>query len=463
MNMLPQSAILVCLMLFRICEYGECEQVYIIPSLESPCPALQLPCYTLMEYINSITLCQSSNVALTFVPGNHILGTDFSITNKTCFSMSTVAYYNYNASSSCTITCINSSRMDLSLIGTVLVNGLSFMKCGGNIARNVNRFLLKNSNFTMDPHSAYMYRGRAWSVFGSEILSIDNCIFTNNSASHQAGALYVSAVMNITITACTFISNTAGGGGGRGGVVYISATNSIIDGSIFFNNSIQGGGAEGGALYVNAVQSVINNSTFECNTIHGGSANGGALYIDAVESVISSSTFECNAIRGGSANGGALYIDAVESVISSSTFECNAIRGGSANGGALYIDAVESVINSSKFECNTIYGGSVKGGALYVNAMESVINSSSFERNMVHGGSIQGAALYVRAANSSVGMSTFISNTATHGVPWYIIASSSIISHDATYEGIELYQTYNYNIMALTDGICKDNNSLCNL
>ena len=127
--------VLACLhVIILFCEYGECEQVYIIPSPDSSCPTLQLPCYTLMEYINSTTLCQSSNVTLIFVPGNHILGTDFSITNKTCFSMSTAACYNYNASLSCTVTCINSSRMDLSSIDTVLVSGLSFMKCGGNIA-----------------------------------------------------------------------------------------------------------------------------------------------------------------------------------------------------------------------------------------------------------------------------------------------------------------------------------------
>lgn len=239
-------------------------------------------------------LCQSSNVTLIFVPGNHILGTDFSITDKTFFSMSTAAHY--NASSSYTVTCINLSRIDLSSIDTVLVSGLSFMKCGGNIARNVDRFILKNSNFTMDPHSAYMYRGNTWSVFGSEIVSINSCIFTNNSAIHRAGALYVSAVMNATITACTFNNNTAGGGGVRGGVVYISAMNSIIDGSTFFNNSVQGGAAKGGALYIDATNSIINGNGFINNTAHGGAAEGGALYVNAVKSVINNSTFECNII-----------------------------------------------------------------------------------------------------------------------------------------------------------------------
>ena len=56
-------------------------------------------------------------------------------------------------------------------------------------------------------------------------------------------------------------------------------------------------------------------------------------------------------------------------------------------------------------------------------------------------------------------MSTFINNTAIHGVPQYIIASSLIISNDATYEGIQLYQydlTYN---MALSNGICGEDNN----
>ena len=78
---------------------------------------------------------------------------------------------------------------------------------------------------------------------------------------------------------------------------------------------------------------------------------------------------------------------------------------------------------------------------------------------MAYGGAAEGGALYVRATNSIIGTSTFINNTATHGVPRYIIASSSIISNDATYEGMQLYQydlAYN---MALNNGICGEDNN----
>ena len=79
-----QLVILVCLFpLF--CKCGECEEVYIIPSMDTPCP--KQTCYTLMQFINCIT-CQSSSVALIFMPGNHVLGTEYSITAKSCFSMS---------------------------------------------------------------------------------------------------------------------------------------------------------------------------------------------------------------------------------------------------------------------------------------------------------------------------------------------------------------------------------------
>ena len=176
------------------------KSIYIIPSPDTPCPAQA--CYTLMQYVNRTSLCQISNVALIFMPGNHVLGIDLSITNKSCFSMSA---YSYNTSSSCTVMCVSSSRMTLSSIETVVIRGISFTNCGGNTARYVDSFILKDSNFIMNPHSNYMYRGRAWSVIGSETLSVDSCTFTTNAAYYRGGALYISAVTNTIITLCTLI------------------------------------------------------------------------------------------------------------------------------------------------------------------------------------------------------------------------------------------------------------------
>lgn len=390
-----QLATVACLIL-SLCEYGVCEQVYIIPSPDSPCAAQWLPCYTLTQYINCTT-CQSSNVALIFMPGNHTLGTEFSITNKSCLSMS--AYYYYRNTSSYTVTCTSSSWMNLSMVGNVMISGLSFINCGGNTARYVDNFILKNSSFTMDPqrHSGYMYSGRAWSVIGSETLSIDSCAFVNNAAGFRGGALYISTVTNAIITVCTFNNNTAAGGRGQGGVVYINnAMNTIINGSTFFNNTMRGGLAQGGALYIDAMYSVINGTMFINNTV----------------------------------------------------------RGGLAKGGALYLDAVYSIINGTMFLNNTARGGLAAGGALYVNVMNSVINGTTFEHNMAQGGGAEGGALYIRARNSIIAMSTFINNRATHGVPQYIVASTSVISNDATYEGMQLYDLSSN--MTLNEGICGE-------
>ena len=397
-------------LLLLFCKYGECEQVYIIPSVDTPCPAQA--CYTLMQYINYTSLCHSpnsSNIALIFMPGNHILGTEFPIANKSCFSMSA---YSYNTSSSCSVMCNSSSRMTLSSIETVVISGISFTNCGGNTARFVDSFILKDLNFIMDPpsyivssyydivYTIILYRRRAWSVIGSETLSIDSCTFTTNTASYRGGALYISAVTNVIITLCTFNNNIAGGGGGKGGAMYISAINCIINGSTFFNNTLQGGGAKGGAVYVNAMNSTIYMSIFINNIVRGGSAKGGAIFITATNSVISRATFTNNTARGGSAKGGAISITATNSVISRATFTNNTARGGGAQGGALYVKATSSII----------------------------------------------------------GMSTFINNSATHGAPRYIIANPSIISDDAVYEGIQ-WQDLNFNT-TLSNEICGENSVL---
>lgn len=317
-----QLVILACLLL-SFCKYGESEQVFIIPSLDSPCP--EETCYTLMQYINLTSLCQSSEVALTFMPGNHILGMDFTITSRSCFSMSVYD----NASSSCSIMCINSSRMALSYVEIAVISGVYFINCGGNTARSVNSFILKRSNFTMDPPHSYMFRRRAWSVIGSETLIIDNCTFITNAASYRGGALYISAVTNAVITLCTFNNNTAAGGGGQGGAVYINAINSIINESTFFNNTIRGGGAQGGAVYVNAAMNfIIYRSIVTNNKARGGGATGGGLYVTATNSVINGTIFRNNMAFGGGADGGAFYVNAANSVIGMSTFINNAATHG---------------------------------------------------------------------------------------------------------------------------------------
>ena len=400
-NMFKLVILMFLLQLF--CKYGKGDQVYIIPSSDTPCPAQA--CYTLMQYINCtmlmLTLYQSSNVVLILMPGNHTLRTEFSITAKNYFSMSV-----YDCASSCTITCISSSRMTISSVDTVVISGLSFINCGGSTARLVNSFTLKDSNFIMDPQSYvytsyyYIYRARAWSVIGSESLTVDGCTFIANTASRQGAALYISSVTNVIIALCTFNNNTASGGLGKGGAVYINAAiTCIINGSTFFNNTLRGGGAEGGAMYVNAMNLTIYMSTFPNNTV-----------------------------RGGGAKGGALRVNATNSIITGTTFTNNTARGGSAEGGAVYVSAINSIINSTVFKYNTAQGGSAEGGALYI-----------------------------RARNSTIGLSTFINNSATHGAPQHIIANTSIISDDANYEGIQQQDL----ILTLSNnGICGENGVL---
>ena len=265
-----------------------------------------------------LTLNQSSNVVLILMPGNHTLRTEFSITAKNCFSMSV-----YDCASSYTITCISSSRMTISSVDTVVISGLSFNNCGGSTARHVNSFTLKDSNFIVDPQSYVYrsYRARAWSVIGSESVTVDGCTFIANTASRQGAALHISSVTNVIIVLCTFNDNTASGGDGQGGAVYINAAiNCIINGSTFFNNRLGGGGAEGGAVYINATNSTIYMSTFTNNRNGGGGAKGGAVYVNATYSTINSTVFKYNTALGGGAEGGALYIRARNSIIGLSTF-----------------------------------------------------------------------------------------------------------------------------------------------
>ena len=411
MNMHLCTILIICLILL-FDKYGECEQVYIKPSQDSSCPERYQACnyYTLMQYVNHTSSYQSSNnVTLMFMPGNHMLSTQFSIATKSCFSMSVYT----NASSSCSIMCTGSSKFVLSSIDTVTINGITFIGCRGNRATSVDTFILEDSNFVTDPESYYTYR-RAWYIVGSITLIINSCTFTTMTG---GGVLYISSVANTIISLSTFNNNTAARGGVQGGVAYINVTNLIINGSTFFNNTASGGSAKGGALYINAANSVINGSIFKNNTVYGGGAAGGALYVKATNSAINGSIFKNNTARGGGAAGGALYVTATNSAINGSIFKNNTARGGGAAGGGLYVNTITSVINGTIFENNT----------------------ASFE----------GDALCVKATNSIISMSINIPASETS---FHIIARNSVMSLDPTYEGITLYGL-SLN-MTLYDGIC---------
>jgi predicted outer membrane repeat protein len=233
--------------------------------------------------------------------------------------------------------------LDVSADGSVAIEGLSFQN--GKVSGDGND---------------------GGAINGNEKVSITNCIFTNNSASHYGGAVYnVSFIINSTftnnsasnnggavynaifITHSTFINNTTSG---DGGAIYRAGT---ITNSTITNNRASG---EGGAV---SFSGTITNSTFTNNSA---SDNGGAV---SFSNTITNSTFTNNTASG---DGGAVSFSYT---ITNSTF----INNTASTGGAVF--GSNTIINSIFTNNSAENGGAINGGGTIVNCTFANNSASS--------------------------------------------------------------------------------------
>jgi len=256
-------------------------------------------------------------------------------------------------------------------------------------------------------------------------ITLENLIIKNNKNSmYSYGTIYIKDNAQYTINNCTFISNTAGGGG----AIYNGAKEYqlTIKNSKFINNIASDN--DGGAIYSRGELN-IENSYFEGNDA---AMDGGAVYCDKSIHVINT-TFVSNHLSSKVPNhksyGGAIGAKGIvfvensrfsnnvagdlggaifsysNVIIKNSSFSKN-----SANvGGAVYVDSSTAVISTSTFADNTAKSG--EGGAIYSSKWTHIENST-FLRNTADA---KGGAIYTNYIQFGQNV-FFINNTAKdHG------------------------------------------------
>lgn len=172
-------------------------------------------------------------------------------------------------------------------------------------------------------------------------VSFTNCVFQNNKATDQGGALCTTGG-NLTITDCSFLNNSAVGNGGAVSCLGLDLT---ISGSIFSGNSATSG--NGGALYVGGTTASIftlTTSTFNGNSTTNPSllASGGGVFVanNLRQALVSSCTFYNNE---SDLNGGGLAFNSTNATSKVTNVSCfqNKLRVSTAvaaNGAGIKID-----------------------------------------------------------------------------------------------------------------------------
>ena len=194
----------------------------------------------------------------------------------------------------------------------------------GVIVQGSNMHIYDN-NFT-DNNA---YSGGAMRIIGDTyLLNLKGNNFSDNTVTHDGGALYLSFINSI---------------GGFNYIVYNNFTDNVAD--------------NGGALYIDTITLsglIMNNNNYTFNN----ATNGGAFYINCPGFELADVTIKNNT----AVNGGAVYVNADDVTIRSVDF----IGNNATLGGALYVNASNTNVIDSKFFNNTANESTSMGSAVYV-------------------------------------------------------------------------------------------------
>ena len=248
--------------------------------------------------------------------------------------------------------------------------------------------------------------GAAFLGWSGAAITVSNCVFSDNYAEYEGGAIWMDSDSTLTISNSTFTGNSSTDGGA---IMMNSDTELVITGSRFTDNHAVGDidveDPEGGAIYafqdLGMVLEVleISNSTFTGNT---SVEDGGAVYADYTLTIDSSSFTDNHAIgESDTTEGGAVYVnEADEVVITGSSFTANSAY---EDGGAIALDDLIPEVDGvggftlvgNSFSWNQAKGDSgADGGAVFFSARDVELTNNRFTRNSAErsGGAVYGGA-----------------------------------------------------------------------
>lgn len=155
------------------------------------------------------------------------------------------------------------------------------------------------AGFTITRGSSY--NGGAISCDNSSP-TIKDCIFFDNLAGHNGGAMYAITESSPVIENCVFKENR---GADHGGAAFFSNSDAVVSGCIFINNVCYNSSADGGAIWNGGdISPTIVNCLFVGNTA---TESGGAIRNDRSSPTIINCTFNGNSTRYGGAIHNAPY------------------------------------------------------------------------------------------------------------------------------------------------------------
>ena len=447
MKMMGQSmpfTVLATALLIATLSCCSAENVYCVTPTAtscSSCPHNSTNCTTLSEYARETELYFTSNTTMVFLPGDHTLDTNITVTNVTRLTMCGES----SSGNRATVVCNGSVGFLFSNMERFIIHSLAFTACSRtytiealDIASLISlvlpstqynfsfpikyTLLLQSTQFAELVNCSFHDNlGTALVVNNTNITLSGNTEFTHNyceSTSCVGGGGIAAIGSNLTFTGNTmFIGNEANFGGA--GIFMINSTMSSTENIHFIRNSISDNitipeiltfrlaagiiCASASSLHFNGISNFINNSAQSLIVRRAGA-------ICAVNNVSLSFSGINNFINNSAWYGGAIYAY-INTSLSFSGIN-NFINNSAQYGGAIYayINTSSSFTGTNNFTNNSAQYG---GGAIraYMNTSLSFSGTNNFINNSAwYGGAITG---YVNTSLSFSGTNNFINNSAS--------------------------------------------------
>ena len=329
----------------------------------------------------------------------------------------------------------------------------------------------------------------------------DNCIFNNNHADRNGGAIAVvttgnmqswldsdpqrasQIISNMNVQSGSFSNNTAGqtttewtesGKHDFGGAVYLSHTNlnigqeGINSQISITGNSAKKGGAiavtdanlnmysgnigamskpntaeTGGGVYLEGGNANIKNGNIQYNTSN---TNGGGIYVSDGDFVAEGGKISANSVVGG--NGGGIYVNGGNTRVVGGEISANSVLSSDdigGNGGGFYSNGGQvNINNNSSVRGNTAVCGAgayIDGGVVTIGSSSNVNDKSAISGNIA---SQDGGGLYVNGGDLTIDYGEILNNNAQLGGGIFsaggtVIYNTGKLSDNTAYRGGGLF------------------------
>ena len=259
-------------------------------------------------------------------------------------------------------------------------------------------------------------------------LTVESCVFQNNSGnSGAAGGLYLME-SNAVIRASQFLTNTSTS---RGGGIYLYGSRIdrytlTLEDDLFQGNR----GAYGGGIYLWGGMLTLRDNVFVNNTATDVGSQydaymvGGGFYIDDSQLLMQRNLIRNNTATQGSGGGGVIAVDrfmvdpGVTQQLENNVFVGNTLGNAARYGAALLFSDAEATLDSNTLSANTGGDGS---------ALTLVEDSVVAVHNSIVANQITGMTVYTDSELTVDGILWYNNTQNTHN-----IAGSVVLSHEYT-------------------------------